>query len=440
MSDTFDDDGGVPPDESSLDCIEDDANFPAGADGDDDSVRVLTSPRRHGDVEAPADDSDRWSKVGRVPSEGVGAETVDEPAPQLNRRFFLGLDGDAARDRAERARERRREARMADEPTAGSEGRVAEEGGGERARSEDEGGRRRSSVFSSVPRLARAMTYNSNYPIPARLVSSDQEHTVYEAEPMGKCERNWKANVACILVLSVLAIAMGIVLSLVVLVKEANTDRPTVQPTGSPTHDQRPTLQIVEERGVVKCGSNDGLVSDLNYLWVCKFVASVLFGNSSKFEAVSVIGMDRFEVLQSRKADLLVSSDTHVVEREIKEPTTGVGFAFSTPYIYSGLKYLGDEEMVRCAEEEKRFDECSRLFICASGNGTHAQFIKSKFPSGFYTTLAQNELDERYLDGTCNTVLHDFPRAWLYFMNASDEAAASTVASTYIGTEILAIE
>ena len=80
MSDTFDDDGGdVVPDENSSDCIEDDANFPAGADGDDDSVRVLTSPRR-GDVEAPADDSDRWSKVGRVPSEGVGAETVDEPA------------------------------------------------------------------------------------------------------------------------------------------------------------------------------------------------------------------------------------------------------------------------------------------------------------------------------------------------------------------------
>lgn len=369
----------------------------------------------------------------------------------MNRRFFLGLDRGSARGRRERARQRRREARgAAAEPTAsrratdGSEQQGAE-GGDERAQQAEARGRRRSSVVTFA--LTRLATYNPSHPIPARLVSERSENeTVYEAKQVGSCERNWKLLVACILVLGGLAVAVSLALGMEVSQNHAATDEPTVQPTSSPTHDRRPTLQVVEERGVVRCGfrrcgANGKYGCAVDYVDVCRFVASVLFGNSSKFDSVSVTLGNRFQVLQSRKADLLLSGDTHLVEREIKEPTTGVGFAFSTPFVYSGIKYLGDEDMVRCAEEEQRFDNCRQLKICVLANTTLSEIIARLFPSDFYTTMAPYELSERYLDGTCNTILHEFPRAWLlHSINASDEAAASKIASTYIGTKNVAYE
>jgi len=56
--------------------------------------------------------------------------------------------------------------------------------------------------------------------------------------------------------------------------------------------------------------------------------------------------------------------------------TTGAGFTFSSHYFYDGMAFFGIAEFVRCAEERKRFDECSSLKMCVSQGTTHSDFIQ----------------------------------------------------------------
>jgi len=78
------------------------------------------------------------------------------------------------------------------------------------------------------------------------------------------------------------------------------------------------------------------------------------------------MGSSRFQQLNGRAVDLLLYGDTHTIEREVQERTTGSGFTFSSPYYYDGMAYFGNDTFVRCAEEYKRFDECSSLLICVT--------------------------------------------------------------------------
>ena len=92
----------------------------------------------------------------------------------------------------------------------------------------------------------------------------------------------------------------------------------------------------------------------------------------------------RFQKLQGRSADLLLSRDSHSIERETKERTTGAGFRFSSPYYYDGMSYFGTEELVNCAESKKRYRECASLQICVSNNTNGHDVVRFSFPPSYY--------------------------------------------------------
>lgn len=60
-----------------------------------------------------------------------------------------------------------------------------------------------------------------------------------------------------------------------------------------------------------------------------------------------------------------------------------------------------------CAYKQKRYDECSDLFICAVGS-TSAEHISRHFSPDFYSDeYSWNEIFQRFRNGTCNVIAGD---------------------------------
>ncbi len=100
---------------------------------------------------------------------------------------------------------------------------------------------------------------------------------------------------------------------------------PSMAPSQAPTFDPRPTLEVVQGRGVVNCGIEDvaeGAETFVQYNTdFCRGLAAILFGDPEKFNSVSV-GDDRYDKLLGREVDVLFAGDTLTVEKMIKEVRT----------------------------------------------------------------------------------------------------------------------
>jgi len=128
----------------------------------------------------------------------------------------------------------------------------------------------------------------------------------------------------------------------------------------------------------------------------------------------------RFRLLNDRTVDLLLLGDTHTIEREVRERTTGAGFTFSSPYYYDGMAYFGNENLVECAEKQQRYDDCSPLLICAGQESTSHDFVQSSFPSDFLMVSSSlDEMTEMLWNDTCNVIATD--RSYLLNLASSDE-------------------
>eukprot|EP00580_Thalassiosira_gravida_P000742 CAMPEP_0201599198 /NCGR_PEP_ID=MMETSP0492-20130828/752_1 /ASSEMBLY_ACC=CAM_ASM_000837 /TAXON_ID=420259 /ORGANISM="Thalassiosira gravida, Strain GMp14c1" /LENGTH=875 /DNA_ID=CAMNT_0048061747 /DNA_START=60 /DNA_END=2687 /DNA_ORIENTATION=- len=257
-------------------------------------------------------------------------------------------------------------------------------------------------------------------PVTATLVVEGEEgendDDVVFAERVSDASRScfqlrWKVFVCstCFLlvVLAVLLLALAMVLLMGTQGGSLVSDVPTMEPSAPPSYDPKSTLEIVRERGYVRCGlrneSGNGFRIDL-----CRAVAAVIFGDPARFVGVSVTPSTRFVQLNDRAVDLLLFGDTHTIEREVNERLTGAGFTFSSPYNYDGMAYSGDESFVKCAEEGKRFDECASLLICASEGSTSLDFVQSSFPYNFIVVGDSNQENEkRRSNGTCNVIADD---------------------------------
>ena len=101
-------------------------------------------------------------------------------------------------------------------------------------------------------------------------------------------------------------------------------DGVTPVPTLAPTFDPRPTLTIVKERGIVKCGIEDenrqGGVNLGEYnIDQCRALAATVFGDITKIELVIMGADDRYERLANHEVDVLYAGDTLTIEKLIRE-------------------------------------------------------------------------------------------------------------------------
>jgi len=305
----------------------------------------------------------------------VGATDVDGQAPQLNRRFFLGLDRPSRRRLREERRNRRRQER---ENASSDDVNVRD--------TQQEPEVRRSSMrrTSLVQSVAAIFTPYTGSLVEATLVEDNEE--VYEAQPISYCQLRWKRFV---LILGLGLVLLAVILAVIMIDNKNQKDArdaisenaPSMYPSSPPSYDTAPTLVQVIERGYLQCGVGKqayadviavngtlnntleienrqsrfalNLVSCLNLLLFtlnslapikvyssasyelqqCAAIASVVIGDTDSFsdtvEVVETSGTDRFPKLQDRSADVLMSRVSHTLEREIKERTTGVGYSFS---------------------------------------------------------------------------------------------------------------
>ena len=56
--------------------------------------------------------------------------------------------------------------------------------------------------------------------------------------------------------------------------------------------------------------------------YTCALVASVLFGDPSKFKHIPVTRGDRFSLVEKRETDLLVDFVGYTIQREVNEAST----------------------------------------------------------------------------------------------------------------------
>jgi len=406
----------------------------------------------------------------RISSDGteVGAQQINQRAPQVNRRFFQGLASPSARQRNREERRRVREAAAAAAQTENGDNNEAANDGGEEptpsqiqqcrrqttsetVENTREPSRRTSAMYRSVAGRINAaidrLSIRESVLIEAQLVEEeDDKHDdtpVYEAQKVGYMEQRCKRFA---IIFSVVLVVLAVLMSVfIVRANNNNNDDedtaniPSMQPTRAPTFDARPTLDIVRERGYIRCGFYESTLEHKQSVLIdlCHAISAVLFNSTDKIEKIEVTGANRFEMLQGRSVDLLLSRDTHTLEREVLEETTKVGFTFSvsvcnfshdvhfiylsfithihslflslkSPYYYDGMSYLGNATFVECAEKEKRFGECATLKICVYRESTSYDYLHSSFPSDFYITMASSaDANEMLLNRTCSVITGD---------------------------------
>eukprot|EP00804_Cyclotella_cryptica_P018126 CCRYP_005904-RA/>CCRYP_005904-RA protein AED:0.17 eAED:0.17 QI:0/0/0/1/0.66/0.5/4/0/468 len=180
---------------------------------------------------------------------------------------------------------------------------------------------------------------------------------------------------------------------------------PSSAPSMAPSYDPRPTLEIVKERGKVRCGMHISQANGTFRFRLCQAVAAVALNNPNKVEVINVNAETRFVKLNDRTADLLVSGDTYTIEREFNEATTGSQFTFSTPYYYDGMLFSGNSTFVTCAEEHKQYHECAQLVICVTQFTTEYIYVTNHYTTDFSViTAGLGESIELFYMDICNVV------------------------------------
>lgn len=215
----------------------------------------------------------------------VGAIQINERAPQINRRFFMGLDRPGARQRRTEDRAARRAAaRRGSGSTTPAEDQNNSNTGGQAAetlevsrntllttssnRHEEMNDSVESAVQSSFITRRISFSFNrrvtrqdSTMLIEATLVEDSE---IYEAKTMGFCQRYWMFIFAITVVILTTSTLVGL------FIEPPFTKAPkTSPPTLSPTFDPRPTLDIVQERGYLLCGVN--LITQFQFINIVSY-------------------------------------------------------------------------------------------------------------------------------------------------------------------------
>ncbi|KAL7573956.1 hypothetical protein ACA910_001965 [Epithemia clementina (nom. ined.)] len=172
------------------------------------------------------------------------------------------------------------------------------------------------------------------------------------------------------------------------------------------------TLYAILNRGYLNCGV--GPQGAPGFLWenpdngqmvgmeldLCIALASALFQgeldmpnnnnngngmNEKRYRLIPIPPEQRWQLLlqhpnYTEGIDLLFRS-THTMERDVYEPTTRQGFAFSSPYVWENLVLGGTADHVACAEalDFTSVPNCAATVICVTQGTTHERILSQTF-------------------------------------------------------------
>ena len=172
------------------------------------------------------------------------------------------------------------------------------------------------------------------------------------------------------------------------------------------------TLDVVKERGVLKCGSNTGLAgfglpNDAG-VWegidvdVCRAVAAAVFGDASKVEFVPTTSKVRFTVLQSGEVDMLSRNTTWTLQRDVE-----LGLEFVGVNYYDGQGFMVRKDLgVSSATELDGASVCIQVGTTTEMN--LADYFSANGMSYEAVPVETNsEADAAYTAGRCDVYTTD---------------------------------
>ena len=137
-------------------------------------------------------------------------------------------------------------------------------------------------------------------------------------------------------------------------------------PTGQESRPLGKNLQKVVDRGLLLCGvqwdrpgfatnssstSDSAIGMDVDY---CRALSAALFsGNGYMVELVHASHKDGFQKLTSGEIDVLAGS-TWNLQNDVREPSTGLGFAFSQPYFYGTAEEQDPENLCMATMQDDK--------------------------------------------------------------------------------------
>ena len=101
---------------------------------------------------------------------------------------------------------------------------------------------------------------------------------------------------------------------------------PTASPTQAPTFDPRPTLQVVQDRGTVRCGVENVAAGEVRFgqytADLCRRLAAAVLGDPSRIRLVPVDDNNRYGRLSDREVDVMYAGDSFTLEKLVREVGT----------------------------------------------------------------------------------------------------------------------
>jgi general L-amino acid transport system substrate-binding protein len=172
------------------------------------------------------------------------------------------------------------------------------------------------------------------------------------------------------------------------------------------------TLDVVKERGFLKCGSNTGLAgfglpNDAG-VWegidvdVCRAVAAAVFGDASKVEYIPLTSKVRFTVLQSGEADMLSRNTTWTLQRDVE-----LGLEFVGVNYYDGQGFMVRKDLgVSSATELDGASVCIQVGTTTEMNLAD-YFAGNSMSYEAVPVETNSEADAAYTAGRCDVYTTD---------------------------------
>jgi general L-amino acid transport system substrate-binding protein len=172
------------------------------------------------------------------------------------------------------------------------------------------------------------------------------------------------------------------------------------------------TLDLVKDRGFLKCGSNTGLAGfglpNDDGVWegidvdVCRAVAAAVFGDASKVEYVPTTSKVRFTVLQSGEVDMLSRNTTWTLQRDVE-----LGLEFVGVNYYDGQGF-----MVPASLGVSSASELDGASVCIQVGTTTEMNLADYFSANGMSYEAvpvetNSEADAAYTAGRCDVYTTD---------------------------------
>jgi|TARA_B110000285_G_scaffold212183_1_gene255495 general L-amino acid transport system substrate-binding protein len=172
------------------------------------------------------------------------------------------------------------------------------------------------------------------------------------------------------------------------------------------------TLNDVKARGMLKCGSNTGLVGfaapDDAGVWrgvdvdVCRAVAAAVFGDAEAMEVVPTTSKARFTILQSGEIDMLARNTTWTFSRDVD-----LGLEFVGVNYYDGQGFLVPTSLgVTSAKELDGASICIQVGTTTELNlADYFRMNKMEYES--IPVETNDEADAAFLAGRCDVYTTD---------------------------------